>query len=512
MATAEGRTLDLGSETTLPGAPPPVAVGKAHIRHLQLVVASGDQVGVVISIEDHSVVLGRSVDCNFVCTDLEVSRHHCRLVPLPGGRLEVQDMGSSNGTYINGERLDRGFLGVGDELSLGGGTRLVLSGPDQLADLLAHRQRMEALGRLAGGVAHDFNNLLMVLQAAVDELRHSPHLPEKGPEREILGDATTALERAAELTRRLLGFSRRDVVRREPVDLALVVAECVALARRSLGASISVHNQVKTGLWLVADQTTLQQAILNIILNARDAMPQGGRIFLACEIIEGRQRLGLVPHQRYAELSIRDQGTGMTAEVLSHIFEPFYTTKPRDKGTGLGLSSAYGAIKVHGGDIRAESAPGQGTTFYLNLPLQEVNSPTWDDLRTGQPDVPSTGNILLVDDDNLVRAGLARLLVGLGWQVRAVESVAAAALLLRQGARFDLVVQDLMMPDIRGDQALDEYRKVNPDLPFLVITGCGEPEVLEQLTQRGIPILSKPFDRRRLREAIEAALSPLAIR
>ena len=366
---------------------------------------------------------------------------------------------------------------------------------------LRQSQRMVAMGQLTGGVAHDFNNILMIASSGLDLMERT----DKPERRKMLIDGMRqAVERGASLTRQLLAFSRRTSLRPEVIDLTAQLEGMRLLLDRSLGEDISVVLDLPADLWRVrVDPSEFELAILNLAVNARDAMPGGGAI-----TIGGRNRAAgadeAVPVD-HVVLGITDTGAGMAPETLSRVFEPFFTTKAVGKGTGLGLSQVYGFSRASGGDVRIESAVGLGSTIFLLLPRTE------DPLPIPAPDLsPVTrapggqGDLLLVEDDDGVASLVCGMLVELGYNVTRVDCAAAAIMALESKPGFDIVFSDLVMPgEMDGIALAREISRRWPALPVLLTTGFS-PGVAAA-AEEGLTLLTKPYGIGALAAALDAA-------
>ena len=364
---------------------------------------------------------------------------------------------------------------------------------------LRHAQKMEAVGQLAGGIAHDFNNLLTGIlsysELMLQELR------EGDPLRGDLEQIRHAGQRAAGLTRQLLAFSRRQVLQPRVLSLNATVTELESMLRRLLGADVSVESELDPGLWYVlADPGQLEQVLVNLVVNARDAMSEGGVVTIATA---NRQlhatddaRGNSVRAGSYVTLSVRDTGVGMDVPTQARIFDPFFTTKEAGKGTGLGLSTVYGIVEQSGGHVAVESAPGQGATFTIFLPRHD---PSPGAVAPGQLDrrgLP-TGNetLLLVEDEAAVRSSTRRLLERHGYQVvEARHGRDALRILDEGGRRIDLVITDLVMPEMGGREMVERVRAHHPAMKVLFMSGYSERAVTSDGTMPpGTGFVEKPF-------------------
>jgi PAS domain S-box-containing protein len=360
---------------------------------------------------------------------------------------------------------------------------------------LRQAQKMEAVGRLAGGIAHDFNNLLTIILAYGDMLLES--LPE-GPLRAGIDSINEAGERAAKLTGQLLTFSRKQVIQPHVLDLNQLVAETGDMVRRIIGEDIVLEIVPGQHLKRVrGDPGQIQQVIMNLVVNARDAMPNGGRLTIETANVSiqgGASGVG-VPRGGYVLLSVGDTGIGMTAEVQSHLFEPFYTTKPKGQGTGLGLSTVYGIVKQSGGEVVVESEPGSGTRFDLYLPAAPGEKLSEKRVRGVAQRTARGETILLVEDEPNVRDLVSQLLTGLGYQIlTAPNGQHALRTLADQSVAIHLLLTDVVMPGMSGPELATCTRTLRPGLPVLFISGY--PDV--SIADRGVDIdadnfVQKPF-------------------
>ncbi len=338
----------------------------------------------------------------------------------------------------------------------------------RLEEQLHHSQRIEAMGRLAGGVAHDFNNLLMVIGGHSQMLLDSM-LP-GDPARDDLEQVVKATQRATDLTRQLLAFSRRQTVKPAHLSLNVLVQHTERMLQRVLGENIQLITQLAAGLQSVyADRGQLEQVVLNLALNARDAMPQGGTLTLAT----ATATLGAANTGDYVLLSISDTGSGISSGVLPHVFEPFFTTK--EHGTGLGLSTSYGIVKQAGGEIEVDSKPGGGTTFRIYLPAAEKPAEQPEPLPQGVP-LSGSETILLVEDEDGVRRVLETMLKRSGYRVLSSGSTSEAVILAQQhSGSIHLLITDMVMPGMSGLNMADQLASEHPEMRVLFVSGHGEP-------------------------------------
>lgn len=366
---------------------------------------------------------------------------------------------------------------------------------DRAREALNQAQKMEAVGRLTGGVAHDFNNLLTIIRSSIDLLRR-PGLTEEKQERYIDAISETA-DRAAQLTKQLLAFSRRQPLQQERFDVIQRILGLEQIIATSLGSPIPIEMALPATLGSVeADPNQFETALLNIVINARDAMPTGGRLTISA------RRADTLPAALmeagadgpFAAVSIQDTGTGMAPETLSRIFEPFFTTKEVNKGTGLGLSQVYGFLKQTGGEIEVESKPGAGTTFTLYLPLAGDAPAAVTQSQTAKrlPRSLEVSNVLLVEDNERVGEFALGLLTEIGQRATwARDGSEALKMLEQQRDAFDIVFSDVVMPGMSGVELAQEIRHRWPDLPVVLTSGYSH--ILAEEGSHGFGLLQKPY-------------------
>ncbi len=363
---------------------------------------------------------------------------------------------------------------------------------ERAREAMAQAQKMEAVGRLTGGVAHDFNNLLTIIRSSADLLRVPTLSPEKR-ERYVEAIAETA-DRAAALTSQLLAFSRRQPLRPEVFDVSDRLVELRPLIETSVGASIAIVIEAGEGTIVNADRNQFETALLNLVINARDAMPAGGTLTVSSETVEGlpAARDHDPTHGRFVALRVIDNGSGIAPDTMQKIFEPFFTTKAINKGTGLGLSQVHGFAKQSGGDVAVESQLGIGTTFTLYLPVAE-DVPVARDARDGVADgALETRRILLVEDNEAVGRSARSLLEELGQIVTWVTSGEGALdLLARAHDKIDLVFSDVVMPGIDGLEMARRIRSRWPTMPVVLTTGYSD--AIADQGDHGFPVLRKPY-------------------
>lgn len=381
----------------------------------------------------------------------------------------------------------------------------------KLERTLEHATKMEAVGRLAGGIAHDFNNLLTALSGFAEVVLDE--LPEDHPLHEGAKETLKTCQRSTSLVRRLLAVSRRQMLQPEVIDLNPKISEIEKMLRSVLGEDIELLVKLQRELGFVrADQSQIEQVILNLVVNARDAMPTGGRLVIESTSLNvdegfGDQHLGLKPGP-YVLISVSDTGSGMDRETLKHIFEPFFTTKERGKGTGLGLATVYGIVTQSEGKIWAYSEPGKGTTFRIYLPRIT---------RTGEPEVVSSPSdsanrgsetVLVVEDENTVRLVAVGSLKKAGYHVLEASDGEGA---LRVSAEYDgpiqLVLTDVLMPGIHGPELVKRLEERRPAIRALYMSGHADDALLHHgILEGGLSFLEKPFTRKELTKKVREVL------
>jgi PAS domain S-box-containing protein len=373
---------------------------------------------------------------------------------------------------------------------------------EQAEQRLLQSEKLKAIGQLTGGIAHDFNNMLQTITIGLSMIRLRA---QQGRHTEIasyVDRAEIGAKRAAALTHRLLAFGRQQTLAPKQVSVDQVARDMEDMVRRSVGPAVQVELKLGDGKWLVmCDPSQLESALLNLCVNARDAMPEGGWLVITTEelVLSAAVVANVEDAQpgRYATIAVSDTGTGMTPEVAAHAFEPFFTTKPLGQGTGLGLSQIYGFIRQSGGIVQLETSLGKGTVVRLCLPFHALNP---DTTAASPDDVGRT--VLLVEDEQDVREMTAEHLRDLGYRVLEAEEGAAALRLVQAGAHLDLLVSDVGLPGgMNGRQLADLVRERRPDLPVILITGYTAGQEMS-----GMEIVHKPFDPVTFAELVKAKL------
>jgi CheY-like chemotaxis protein len=381
-------------------------------------------------------------------------------------------------------------------------------------EALRQSQKMEAVGQLTGGLAHDFNNLLAGISGSLELMGTRVAQGRFADVERYLAAAQGAARRAAALTHRLLAFSRRQTLAPKVTDVNALVAGMEDLIRRTVGPEVLVDSVTASGLWAVeVDPNQLENALLNLAINARDAMPGGGRLTIetanrSMDVRSAREH-DLSPGQ-YVSLSVTDTGTGMTPEVIARAFDPFFTTKPLGAGTGLGLSMVYGFARQSGGQVRISSEVGHGTTICLYLPRYVGNRAEDQDSTHSGSDVPAGAGetVLVIDDEPVLRMLVVDVLEELGYAALEASDGPEGLKVLQSKARVDLLITDVGLPGgLNGRQVADAARALRPDMKVLFITGYAENAVLSNgHLDRGMHMVTKPFAMDELARRIRAIL------
>ncbi len=393
-----------------------------------------------------------------------------------------------------------------------------LSGGQAVADAvdlderLRHASDMEALGRLAGGVAHDFNNLLAAMRGYTELVAAT--LVTGDPRRADLEQVLRAADRATEMTRKLLAFGRQQALQPRVIDPTATIEEVAPLLRRLLGEHIELTVATSPGTWhVVADPGQVEQAVVNLAINGRDAMPAGGTLSIELFNTELGADVTLahpeIPPGQYVALAVSDTGIGMDAETLAHAFEPFYTTKPPGAGTGLGLASVYGFVKQSGGFVYVGSEPGRGSDFTIYLPraLDFANDQAATEPKGSLPRGSET--VLVVEDDEAVREFVRRVLEPLGYRLLVAGTAAEAMRIVSESLEpIQLLIADVGVPDMRGPALAVELKRTHTELRVLLVSGYAERTLMERgELDSGMAFLAKPFGRVELARTVREALS-----
>ncbi len=466
---------------------------------LRLVVLAGERLGRRVTLEASRLLIGRGDDCDICFANERVSWHHAEIRQIGPQAHVLVDLESRNGTFLNGERVvGERLLTLGDKLRFGSDLVVQVSLFDPVEEQLRQRQRLETLGRASAGFAHDFNNLLGAMIANLGYLQRL-ELPVESPEvAECLVDLNDAATRAAELSERLMDFARGERTHPTPCDVGEIAEEVARLVRRTFDRSVEVQTICEEGLLVHGDGLELHQVLMNLCINARDAMPQGGHLTLRAR---RDSEAGTV------EISVIDTGGGMSSRTLRQIFQPFFTTKGIG-GFGLGLATVREIVTALGGTIAVQSELGKGSTFDISLPaLEQPRRPpgTRSAIRKRQGKRARPLRVLVVDDEAAVQRSLRRILTQAGHQVSLAAS-GADALARYADAEPDVVLLDVDMPAMTGDEALRRLRDHHEEAVVVMMSGHRDQAREGRLRDAGaVTVLHKPLSASALLVALEEA-------
>ncbi len=382
-----------------------------------------------------------------------------------------------------------------------------------LEEQVRQSQKLEAIGQMAGGIAHDFNNqlsgILGYTEMMSEAVAHDPRLS-KYARNVLLG-----VERSADLTKKLLAFARKSKQRKEMIDVNALIAETLSLLNRTVDKRIQLRSKPQPNLpRVLGDPTNLQNCLLNLALNSRDAMPEGGILTIeSCTkaVHDNEITFGEAPLRagNYVLITVSDTGFGMSADTLARIFEPFFTTKGPEKGTGMGLAALYGTIQQHSGAVTVWSAPGEGTVFTLLLPI--ASDETSEKIESKAKSLNRfSGRAIVVDDEPTMAAFCTEMLQGMGCEVQSyMDPAEALAAFNENAAAFDFAVIDMIMPTMTGFELLTSMRTTNAEIPAVVISGYSEDIERQKIAgEHRVSFLSKPFTRRQFHDALEQVYEP----
>ncbi|HRU06356.1 MAG TPA: response regulator [Candidatus Brocadiia bacterium] len=380
----------------------------------------------------------------------------------------------------------------------------------RLEEELRRSQKLEAVGKLAGGIAHEFNNLLTAILGHTDMILLDGELA--GDVRAAVGEIARAAERAGELTGQLLGFARKGKYRLKPMDLHETIRDVARFLEKTASRPVRVEMNLRADpSWVSGDPGQLRQVMMNLGLNACDAMPQGGALRFATEVVDAdeafRRNYPDCRAERYLAVSVSDTGVGIPKAFAHRVFEPFFTTKPQGEGTGLGLAMVYGVVKNHGGAVGFVTQEGRGTTFRLYLPLCAPPAPAGAE-AAGPAVRDARRAVLVVDDEEVVRDVASAMLARLGYQVHTAANGREAVEQYRlHGKELDLVILDMIMPVMDGRDCFVELRRIDPDVKAVLCTGYGRDERARDLLDMGMRgLIQKPFRFETLTEAVARAV------
>jgi len=377
---------------------------------------------------------------------------------------------------------------------------------ERIEEVLRQSQKMEAVGQLTGGLAHDFNNLLTGISGSLEMIRIRAAQGRVAEFERYIEAAMTSVDRAAALTHRLLAFSRRQTLSPKPTDVNRLVTSLEDMFRHTLGPGIQVETKLAGDLWpTLCDPNQLENALLNVVINARDAMPNGGSLLIETAntvfpVSRGTLRdapLTSAPAGEYVSIIVTDTGEGMPPDVIARAFDPFYTTKPIGQGTGLGLSMIYGFVEQSGGQVLLRSEPGQGTAVTIRLPRYRGDADGEEAIDAATKALADTASrvVLIVEDEPVVRMVIVDALSDLGYTVLDADDGRAGLLIAQTGVRIDLLVTDVGLPGgLNGRQLADAVRQLRPSLKVLFVTGYAEAAIVDGgKMEPGMEVMTKPF-------------------
>jgi|GEM_PF-1426355 len=379
----------------------------------------------------------------------------------------------------------------------------------KLEEQYQQAQKMEAIGRLAGGIAHDFNNLLTVISGNADLVMMS--MPEEDPLYKDVEEIVSTTERASNLTRQLLAFSRKQNVKPQFIEFGSLIGSLKNMLNRIIGVGIQLNTAIsEEELWVNADQSQLEQIIVNIVVNARDAMPSGGEIIISAEKVE-KEKINITDksglfHEKYVRLSIQDSGIGMSQEVKNHIFEPFFTTKDISSGTGLGLATVFGIVKHAKGKIEVKSEEGKGTRFTIYLPFSVKNNSSLEETQKINNELYGDETILVVEDDKTLLNTIEKSLSRFGYKTTTASSAEIALEKIRdKKEEIDLFISDIILEGMNGREFVDIVRVNNPKIKVLFMSGYSE-NIVDSTENSHTDYIAKPFNMNSLLRKVRSCL------
>jgi signal transduction histidine kinase len=483
-----------------------------------LMALTGDLAGRRFTIAQNKTVIGRDPEAQIQLTGSDVSRKHAVIGHTASGEFVIEDLKSRNGTLVNGVPIEVHVLKFGDKIQVGSRTLFVFTHHQALEEELVQWQRIELIAQMTAGLVHDFNNYMTALLGYVQYLQDfSQRNLSKEDLLDLLGNCLPVMESAARegsnLARKVLTFARGSSRPQIPIDLKPVIKEALSLVEPSFKKPIRIETQLGSGLRIIGERTEMLQVLINLFLNARDAMPDGGRLRIEGEVchVDGDQALALQANEQVL-VRVIDTGVGMDEETQKRIFEPMFTTKAAAKGTGLGLSMVSRIIEGHGGMIRVDSEPGSGSTFTIYLPIAEARTTPLKvnttlvlqhlETQPGTDRRRESGLVLLQEADDMMRQRAARALCSLGFEVlfgNTVEQI--LEVFERYGARVRLVVLDAGERP-RADEIRGQIRAVNPRVR-IVFSSRDSDEIIPQRVRARLMV---PCDTRTFQQIIREVM------
>ncbi|HET9959452.1 MAG TPA: ATP-binding protein [Polyangiaceae bacterium] len=491
----------------------------------QLNIVKGPGLGHRFNV-DAPLLMGRSPEATIVIEHEEISRIHARVWNTDGSSYYVEDLSSRNGTFLNGIRIERAPLCLGDRIRLGGEVELLFTSSDGLSDRLAERQRYETLGRLGVGAAHDLNQIVTAIMSSAAFLKETLLKDNLGKEpardvrygrervdpdvQDCISDLVLAASRADRFAHSMLEFARGGRSQRTLLDLSALVGEALELLQPTLSSHILVQVRRARGVFVLGNSSELSQVLLSLGWNAVDAMPHGGSLNIETSVVDFiPKEINLPGAKRAALLSVTDTGVGMTEETQRRLFEPFFTTKAQGQGYGLGLASAHEIVTLHGGIIRVQSALARGTRVEVYLPAPDPDSLRRTETIERPLDrapAPSPGRLLLVDEAGIVRRMLARLLRRSGFEVFEAGSIDECLHRLARDS-IELAIIDSKVQHRSGPDTPARLASARPGLKLIFAANGTDGAALSDGQPRDdLAILQKPFAFEQLLMSIERLL------
>jgi signal transduction histidine kinase/ActR/RegA family two-component response regulator len=463
------------------------------------------------------VKLGRDQAATIQVAANDVSRRHAHIVKKADGSVVVEDLGSRNGTFVNGERIERQILRHGDQLQLGAETVYLYTDVSLIEEQLQNEQRMASIARMAGGLAQDYNNLMAVVVAEADYLRRGLQQEGSVAREELLEcvhNIEAAAQRAAAITRQVISFAQRGRSENRPVDLHALIEELTALLRPSYEPTVTIRVDVERALSVLGDATALHQMLRQLCDQARQAMPDGGALSIkaaAVVLSDDRTTAVSLASGRYALLTVQDTGVGMAPDECARLFEPFHDTPARGRGPRRRRpASVYGIVKSHHGHIEVESEPGWGSLFRIYLPLAASVAPEISSTPTGPAAqaVAAAGTVLVVEDVEAERMLARRMLEQLGCRVlEARDGREAIRQFMTHRKGIDLVLLDMILPNVGGKEAFRWMMKIDPTVSVVLTSAyLAEDRASELLAEGARAFVPKPLGLDALRKIVQSVI------
>jgi signal transduction histidine kinase/CheY-like chemotaxis protein len=508
-------------ENTDPSGPPGLRSSRTSQievdwERADLIALTGELAGRRYTIQ-HKMMIGRDPAAEVVISTNDVSRRHAVIERSDGGQFVIEDLRSRNGTLVNGVPTELKVLQFGDKIQVGSKSLFVFAHHSDLEEQLVRWQRMELIGQMAGGVVHDLNNCLTVVSGNIQYLEMSTEqgeMVDRETLQHCLTEMASATNQAVNLSRKVLGFARGPASH-TTTEISGTIQEALRLVRRNLDPSIIIATRLRPRLDVAGDPTQLLQVVVNLVLNARDAMPDGGRLHITAEehTLDRDQaaQVGVLSPGKYVVIQVADTGVGMDSATMRRVFEPLFTTKEPDKGTGLGLATVKRIVESAEGQIAVQSEPGRGTTFTIHLPcVREPAAPrTGRSTETRVPEEAPLGEglVLLLDQDPQVRERLRRILRGIRHDlICATDAADFLQLVETYCDRVQLAIINFDQPDVDADRLCQQMREIDPAVRMLVISGSKDHRTRSIITRGVAGFLLKPYGTRTLRAVIDKAL------